>query len=181
MKNILLISAVALSLTACFGAGKSYRDVSKPFTKVSEFDAQKYLGEWYQIARYDAWYEYGCVGDRAEYALINENEISVKNTCNNETVDGPVITSNGSARIEDVGVLTVKFVGGYPKEPNYYVMDIKGDYEIAVVGEPDGTSGWILAREPKLSEYDLNWAKGVLQNAGYDLSELILPAQPGER
>ncbi len=178
MKYILLGLSV-LALAGCFGT--SYRDQSKPFPVVSEFDAQKYLGEWYQIARYDAWYEYGCVGDRAEYALLSKTEIQVKNTCNAKTVDGDVITSIGSARIEKPGVLTVKFFGGYPADPNYYVMAIKGDYEIAVVGEPDGTSGWILARDPKLSEADLAWAKAVLADAGYDLSELLLPPQPGVR
>ncbi len=181
MKNLIITTAIALSLAACLGEGKSYRDQSKPFMKVGQFEAERYLGEWYQIARYDAWYEFNCVGDRAEYALLNENEISVKNTCNSETVDGAVVTSNGTARIDGLGVFTVKFVGGYPAEPNYYVMALKGDYEIAVVGEPDGTSGWILAREPKLSDEDMAWAKGVLENSGYDTSELIIPPQPGIR
>lgn len=174
MKKLAFITFLVLS--ACLST--SYRNPEAPFPVVSNFDAQKYLGKWYQLARYPAWFEAGCVGDTAEYSLISDSEIQVVNSCFQKTLDGPKTVSKGVARIEKPGVLTVKFFGGFPDHPNYYVMALKGDYEMVVVGEPDGKSGWVMARTPQVSDADYQWGVGVLQKAGYDISKLYKTPQP---
>jgi len=61
-----------------------------------------------------------------------------------------------------------------------YALRDDGDIsvlDIAVVGAPKGTTGWILARKPRLSDAEKDWALNVLSDNGYDLDALVWPKQ----
>nr|MDA3853221.1 lipocalin family protein [Bacteroidales bacterium] len=48
-------------------------------TVVSELDLERYLGTWYEIARYDHKFERGLVGVTATYSMRKDGKIKVVN------------------------------------------------------------------------------------------------------
>src|SRR6056297_2606185 len=81
---------------------QSYRDTSVPIGSKADLDTERYLGLWYEIARFPVPFEAGCVGVTAEYDLIEPGLISVLNTC--RTPDGSVRTAiEGQAEIVGPG------------------------------------------------------------------------------
>ena len=50
-------------------------------TVVKELDIERYLGKWYEIASYPAWFQKGCTGSTATYSLLPDGRIEVVNKC----------------------------------------------------------------------------------------------------
>ena len=57
---------------------------------VKEFNLQRYLGKWYEIARYDHRFERGLHYVTAEYSKRPDGKIKVLNCGHQDAVDGPV-------------------------------------------------------------------------------------------
>ncbi len=184
--NKLALLAV-LFVSAC--AGGVNRDQDVEMKAVSQFNPEKYLGTWYEIARYPNWFEADCVSSKAEYSILEKEEdeeegksedgeeppleIKVVNSCHIGDADGELREAEGRARYEDTGKFNVTFGPFYvSQEPNYWVLAQK-NYKIAVIGEPSGKTGWILARDKTISDENINWALSVLEANGYDLKNII--------
>lgn len=165
-----------IALASC--GSTVYRDTSVAMTTVDVLDTQKYLGKWYEIARFPNRFEEGCVGVTAEYALRQDGAISVLNTCYENSLDGPKTEAAGVATVQSAGKLRVTFVPwlSWIASGDYWVLRLK-DYDIAVIGAPKGTTGWILARKSRLTEAEKDWALNVLSDNGYDVDRLDWPKQ----
>ena len=46
---------------------------------VQEFDIKKYMGLWYEVARYDNIFERGLIDVKAKYTLMKDNTVKVEN------------------------------------------------------------------------------------------------------
>src|SRR5579885_1618390 len=116
-----------------------------PLETVAHVDLDRYVGKWYELARYPNRFEREC--DRnvtAEYAK-QSNGIEVVNSC--LKVDGKTKRSEGHAKVQDAATnakLAVTFF--WPFYGKYWVIDLGQDYEYAVVGEPSRKYLWILSR-----------------------------------
>ena len=162
-----------LALLALAACGTVQRDQSVPIQAVGQLDVDRYLGHWYEIARYPNWFERGCVGVTADYALRDDGQIAVTNTCREETLDGAVSVANGVARIEAPGELTVTFTPWLPfARGDYWVLYVTPDYSMAVIGNPAGRTGWILARTPSIDVTTRAQAEAALRANGYRLEGL---------
>jgi apolipoprotein D and lipocalin family protein len=158
-------------LTGCGVFFESYRDPDVTIASQANFDPTRYLGTWYEVARFPVVFEAGCVGVTAEYGLIDDDTISVLNTCRN--ADGSVkSTILGSADIVGPGRLKVQFPSVPFVRSDYWVLWVDEGYRTAVVGAPNGRSGWILNRDPQISPDRLAAAREILSFNGYDLSRL---------
>ncbi|MEZ5893066.1 MAG: lipocalin family protein [Parvularculaceae bacterium] len=95
------------------------RDASAPLTTVGHVDTERYLGRWYEIARFPNRFEKDCEGVTADYAMRDDGLISVVNTCREGAPDGKEKAAKGRARIVDAATnakLEVSFFdrsGGY--------------------------------------------------------------------
>lgn len=161
-------------LAACQSSPSGNANVPEP-AKAVELD--RYLGRWYEIARYPQSFERGCQGVTADYALRRDGRISVVNTCREGRADGPARTAEGQAYVvegSNGAKLKVSFFG--PFYGNYWVLDRADDYAWAIVGEPSGRYLWILAREPVPENRDALVAR--TRELGYDVSMLEYPEQP---
>lgn len=176
MKSLALVAFLALA--AC--SGGNYRDTDVPIRTVDQVDLTRYAGKWYEIARYPNWFEKGCAGVTAEYSLRDDGRVDVLNTCRQGAVDGPVETAEGIARAADPtnAKLEVKFVQWLPIAGDYWVLHLDEDYQTVAVGNPAGSTGWILARTPQISPAQRAAAEAALSRNGYDTSLLIEVAQP---
>lgn len=171
MKRFFLIG-IFLVVAAC---GQAYRDSSVQMTSMAIFDAQKYEGLWYEVARFPAPFQKGCTNTEAEYAVIAPGKLSVRNSC---MKDGRLTVIEGSATVVGPGRLKVR-LGGVPFAGDYWVLWVDEGYRTAVVGAPSGRVGWILNREPEIPADRLNAARQVLDFNGYRLSELVMTRQDG--
>ena len=83
--TLLLISFIAifLLLVNCSGQ-KSMIDK----TVVEELEIKKYLGTWYELARYDHSFERNLVGVSAKYSMREDGMIKVVNSGYKKTLDG---------------------------------------------------------------------------------------------
>lgn len=166
----------ALLLAGCAtqdsgGLFSVYRDTDAPIASKAVFDPARYLGVWHEVARYPVPFEAGCFGVTAEYGLRDDGLLSVLNICRN--ADGSEKSRiAGTAEIVGPGRLKVRFATVPFVAADYWVLWTDEDYRTAVVGAPNGRSGWILNRDPVIRADRLAAARDVLAFNGYDLSRL---------
>ena len=173
---LVLAGCAALPGEEVGGLFEVYRDTDVPIVSKALFEPERYLGTWYEVARYPVPFEAGCVGVTAEYAAIDAETISVKNTCRNpDGSERSVI--DGTAEIVGPGRLEVSFPSVPFGAADYWVLWTDEGYRTAVVGAPNGRSGWILNRDPEIPEDRLKAAREVLDFNGYDLDRLMMVRQ----
>ena len=160
-----------LTLVVCMAAMSA---CSKDFdnSTVDEFDLSRYLGVWYEIARYDHSFERGMDNTMAEYILQDNGKVFVLNT---GWKNGKFKVAEGKAVYKDPegdpGAMKVSFFWFFYSE--YNVMLVDENYQISLVGSKSDNYLWILSRTP---EADPDLLKMVLSEAearGYDTSKLI--------
>lgn len=166
MKRLMILGlyAAALPLWAC----------TKDFdnSTVDEFDLSRYLGEWYEIARYDHSFERGMDNTMAQYNLNDDGTVQVLNS---GWKDGEYKVAEGKAKYPDPkkhpGALRVSFFWIFYSD--YNVMMIDEDYQISLVGSKAKKYLWILSRTPKPDPVLLQMVLDEAEARGYDTSELI--------
>lgn len=154
------------------GLFEVYRDTDVQIASKALFEPEKYLGRWYEIARFPVPFERGCAGVTADYGRGEDGRITVLNTCRN-LVGEVTATINGFAEVVGPGRLKVSFPSLPFGAADYWVLWTDEAYRTAVVGAPDGRSGWILNRAPTIPGDRLTAAREVLDFNGYDLSRLV--------
>jgi apolipoprotein D and lipocalin family protein len=146
---------------------------------VSAVDLERYLGKWYEIASYPAWFQKGCVGSTAHYSMLDNGKIQVVNRCYKDSLDGPLKESKGKAEVVDATTnakLRVWFF--WPFKGNYWIIDLSPEYQWVVVGEPSRKYLWILSRTPVINESVFQGILARLPEKGYDPDKLIKTEQP---
>jgi apolipoprotein D and lipocalin family protein len=154
-------------LAAC----ASYRDTGVAMRAVP-VDLARYAGTWYEIERFPVRFQEGCEATTATYTVIDARTLGVLNRCRDGAPDGPLREIAGTATVAGEGRLTVR-LGRIPFGAPYWVLWVAPDYSAAVVGVPQGTAGWILARSPDMPAAQRAEARAVLAANGYDTSRLI--------
>ena len=165
MKHLPVLLGLTLMVFGCAGAAKS----DPPLTVVDAVDLNRYLGKWYEIASYPAWFQKDCTASTAEYSLLPDGKIQVVNRCRKDSLDGPLKESKGKAEVVDTTTnakLKVWFF--WPFKGNYWIIDLNPDYQWAVVGEPSRKYLWILSRKPTMDEAVYQSILGRLPQKGYD-------------
>lgn len=148
MKQLTIILGLVLALASgCAARGPD----RAPLTTVDSVDLQRYLGKWYEIASYPAWFARGCTATTAEYSLLPDGNIEVINRCRKGNIAGPVRESKGRAQVVDTVNNTKLAVTFFPPfKGDYWIIDLDEDYQWAVVGVPDRDYLWILSRTPTM-------------------------------
>jgi apolipoprotein D and lipocalin family protein len=143
-------------------------------TVVKQLDIQRYLGTWYEIARYDHRFERGMAGVSATYSMRNDGKIKVVNSGYKGGLDGKFSKAIGKAKIpnpDEPARLKVSFFWFFYGD--YYVMELDGNYQWAVIGSSSDKYLWILSRSTQMEESLYNNLLNKLKARGYDTSKLI--------
>ena len=136
---------------------------------VATLDLSRYLGEWYEIARFDHSFERGVEQAKANYTQNADGTIKVVNS---GVKDGKPKTAIGKGKTTDTpGLLRVSFFG--PFYADYRVMMIDEDYTYALVGSGGADYLWILSRTPGLPETAKSELLAEARRRGYDTDKLI--------
>lgn len=164
-----IIIPLILLLTGCTGIPENIKPVT-------HFNAQKYLGKWYEIARLENSFEQGLSHISAEYSLREDGGVKVLNRGYSEQ-DKQWQAAEGKAyfvETPDIGYLKVSFFG--PFYGSYVIFDLdQENYRYALICGPDKSYFWLLAREPKLSDTLKNTLLAKAAALGFDTSKLIYP------
>ncbi len=145
---------------------------------VQNFDANRYLGTWYEIARLDHRFEAGLDNVTAQYSMNEDGSIKVVNKGYNVS-SGEWESAEGTAKFvgdKSTGHLKVSFFG--PFYGSYVIFDLDQDnYNYAFISGPDTSYLWLLSRTPEIDQAVIDDFKAQSKALGFDTNELIFVNQ----
>ena len=158
---------VSLLLSGCMG-------MPERVAPVKEFELQKYLGKWYEIARLDHSFERGLNNVSANYSLRDDGGVNVVNRGYSaekkvwKEAEGKAYFVNSS----DDGHLKVSFFG--PFYSSYVVFELdKDNYQYAFVSGYNNSYLWLLARTPTVDEKVVDRFIEKAEKSGFATDSLI--------
>jgi apolipoprotein D and lipocalin family protein len=171
MKQKILVSLFSIfGITAC-------AQLPDGAVAIKPFDANRYLGTWYEIARFDFHFERNLINVTANYSLKPDGTIRVSNRGYN-TVKTKWSEAIGKAKFagdSNVASLKVSFFG--PFYGAYNVVDLDADYKYTFVVGSNTNYMWILSREKTIPEAIKQQYLLQAQKLGFDLNKLIWTEQ----
>ena len=167
MKKLMTLLTSMFLLVSCAGT-----DIDvKP---VTNFDADKYLGKWYEIARLDHPFERGLSDVTATYSKGERGKIIVENRGYNEK-KSEFEDATGNARFavnDKTGHLSVSFFG--PFYGDYIIFDMdQQNYLYAYVSGGKDNYLWLLSRQPQVNDVRKQDFINKAAALGYDTDALI--------
>ena len=178
LRGVLLGAAITCAAVLLMPAIAQAQGALQPEVRtVAAVDLERYLGDWYEVARLPNWFQRKCLGDVvATYARRSDGRLDVINRCRTEK---EVITARGVARVLDSTGTKLKvrfapaalsflpFVWG-----DYWVLGLADDYSWAVVGSPDRKYLWVLSRTPTLPDDVYAHAIESARTNGFELERV---------
>ena len=169
-------AAILLLLLVSVNAAVSDEDIS--VKTVPDVDLERYMGNWYEIARIPNSFQKKCIGNvTANYTLRPDKTVRVINRCLEE--DGKTDMAEGVAKIVDTETnakLKVSFFSIFGINlfwGNYWIIYLDESYKNAVVGDPKRKYGWILSREKELTQKELKPMYEALVKNGYKTEDFV--------
>ncbi|WP_228133084.1 lipocalin family protein [Alkanindiges illinoisensis] len=176
--KILKRSAMVLLGFAVLGSVAIAAPANKPQT-VNQVDLNRYLGTWYEVARFPMYFQRKCASDvTATYGLQANGKVSVLNQCrkaNGENMASqgeatPIDKANSKLKVSFLpqGLRWIPFTKG-----DYWILKLDDNYQTALVGAPNRKYLWILSRTPHLDEQTYQNYVDAAKQQGFDTSKLI--------
>lgn len=177
MLRFLTIALASLALAACVAGPSGRATDAPPLEAVASVDVPRYMGLWYEIARYPTSFQKDCEGTTAEYTLREDGRVDVVNTCRFGTEDGAPRSAEAVARVMDGSNGARIFVNFAPLplpagRGNYWIIHLDEAYRHALIGEPSGRFLWMLSRAPAVTPEVRAELDAAAIAAGYDLGML---------
>ena len=168
------IVVLALGIGVGIAAFWKFRGtIPKGATVVKHFDADKYLGRWYEIARFDFRFERDLKNTTANYSLNTDGSIKVVNRGYNvkkrtwEQATGKAKFSGNTSE----GKLMVSFFG--PFYSGYNIIALDPNYQYALIAGRNLDYLWLLSRTPSMPEAVKDNYLQKAKSIGYDTNRLI--------
>ncbi len=179
MIKYIFYSAIILLLSSCMG-------VPKGIKTIDSFDANQYLGTWYEIARLDHSFERNLDKVTATYSLRDDGGIRVINRGYNskskewkEAEGKAYFVDPANADGTHTGKLKVSFFGPFYGAYNIIELD-KPYYNYVMLCGPDKSYFWILSRTPQLTYPIKQHLIAQAKEMGFETDKLIYPDQSWE-
>lgn len=146
----------------------------------AEVNLQRYLGRWYEQARYDHFFEKGLDEVQADYALDASGALWVVNQ--GHDARGRLHRARGKAFVPDAtapGSMRVSFVPPYGWFRTPYLILLTDEERYALVSGAGGRYLWLLTREPHPQPEILNLLMAEAARRGFNLTRLRRTQQKG--
>ena len=165
--NKIFLGLLSLILSGCHGYPTAV-------TPVKDFEIERYLGKWYEIARLDHSFERGLEQVSAVYSLQDNGKVKVVNSgfskSSNEWKEA--VGKAYLAREADEGYLNVSFFG--PFYSSYVIFGLDHEhYQYAFISGPDESYLWLLSRAPSVEKEVLTLFVKTAEKMGFKTEELI--------
>jgi apolipoprotein D and lipocalin family protein len=162
-----LFTILLMILPGCVG-------IPNGISTVADFDINRYLGKWYEIARLDHPFERGLENVSADYSLRSDGGVKVINRGYNPE-EKEWKQAEGKAYFvgeSNVGQLKVSFFGPFYGGYNIIALDKTG-YSYSMVCGPDRSYLWILSRTPEMDALLLSELVSQAKGLGFETDTLI--------
>jgi apolipoprotein D and lipocalin family protein len=167
-----LALGLVLALVGCASTSR------EPLPTVEFLDIERFMGDWYVIANIPTRLEKGAHNAVESYRLDEKGRVATTFTFRDGGFDGKVKRYEpfGFVR-ENSGnaVWGMRFI--WPIKAEYRVMYVDSDYQTTIIGRTKRDYLWIMAREPKLPESQLESLISIAVEAGYDPEAVELVPQ----
>ncbi len=180
----MLVSASLIVLGIFSSQATAQAADAAPVKTIASLDVARYLGTWYEIAKFPNWFQKKCVGNtKAEYSLRPDGNLKVLNSC--KTANGEVSDAEGTARqigAKDSPRLEVRFAPEWLSFlpmvwGDYWVVDLDPQYQVAAVSDPKREYLWVLSRTPQLDSRIYDDLLLRLRQQQFDVRKLELTIQ----
>jgi apolipoprotein D and lipocalin family protein len=161
-----LLIAVCYFLSGCLA-------VPDGIEPIDNFELNRYLGDWYEIARLDHSFERGLEAVKAEYSLRDDGGIRVINSGRDSKTQVAQQAEGRAYFVEEpnLGHLKVSFFG--PFFGSYVIFELDENYQYAFIAGNNRDYLWLLARTPEVSEELIDQFISRASLLGFDTSQLI--------
>lgn len=171
MKRLISIALMACAIPMLSSA-QDVQTTKYDNSPISSFDLSKYLGTWYEIARFDHSFERDMDNVTAEYTLREDGKVDV---INSGWKEGKYKVAYGKAKqdspVDDPAHLEVSFFLFFYNDYNVLMLD--DNYQVSLVGSKNPKYLWILSRTPQVSDAVLDLVLEEADSRGYDTGNLI--------
>ena len=149
---------------------------AQPLQTIAALDVPRYMGTWYEIAKFPNWFQKKCIGaTRAEYRQLQDGSVQVINRCRLD--NGEMSEAIGKAR--QVGLATspklkVRFAPDWLSFlpmvwGDYWVIDLDEAYQLVAVSEPKRRYLWVLSRSTQVDPQRYQDLLDRLSQKGFDV------------
>jgi apolipoprotein D and lipocalin family protein len=157
-----------------------------PLPTIATLDVPRYMGRWYEIAKFPNWFQRKCVADTsANYQLLADGSVEVLNQCRQKNGEmqqalgaarqiGPATSPKLQVRFAPSWLSVLPFVWG-----NYWVIDLDERYELVAISEPKREYLWVLSRSPQVEPARYQALLSRLKALGLDTDKLEVTVQRG--
>jgi apolipoprotein D and lipocalin family protein len=164
--------------------GNDRQPANSALSTVTALDVARYMGTWYEIAKFPNWFQKKCTGStKADYSLKNDGTVQVINRCRLESGEmseaigearqiRPATSPKLQVRFAPEWLAFLPFVWG-----DYWVIDLDEHYKLVAVSEPKKEYLWILSRTPKIDPNDYKNLLTRLSQRGFDVRKLEVTNQ----
>lgn len=168
----LIGTTIAMTLIACKSPTPP-----KGVQPITNFDAERYMGKWYEIARLENHFERGLEQVTASYSKRNDGSVSVLNRGYNSQKH-KWNESEGKAYFtgaQNIGALKVSFFG--PFYGGYNIIALDDDYKYALVSGSNRNYLWILSRSPNIPNSVKKDYLRIAQELNFPIDKLLWVTQ----
>ena len=172
-------------LLICFGSTQVMAQQGDQAVKtIVVLDVSRYLGTWYEIAKFPNWFQKKCVSNtKAVYSAKSDGNLRVLNSC--KTAGGDISEAEGLARqigSKDSPKLEVRFAPEWLSFlplvwGDYWVIDLDPQYQLAAVSDPRREYLWVLSRTPQLDPKVYADLLQRLKQQQFDIQKLEVTSQ----
>lgn len=169
IKVATLLSTVVFAITVLSGCNSKATPVVNP---TQNFDAERYMGTWYEILRLPHSFEENLTRVTAEYRLNEDGTVEVTNRGFN-TAEGRWNTAIGLAKPVQGLRASFNVTFFWPFSGGYYIAELGNNYEYAVVVSDSHDYFWLLSRTPTLSQGLVDEVTAKAYSWGFDIDAFI--------
>ncbi len=182
--RVLLVPVLSLLLMGIGASQANAQQGDQSVKTIVALDVPRYLGTWYEIAKFPNWFQKKCVGNtKAVYTAKSDGNLRVLNTC--KTAGGETSEAEGAARqigAKDSPRLEVRFAPEWLSFlplvwGDYWVIDLDPQYQVAAVSDPRREYLWVLSRTPQLDPRVYEELLQRLKQQQFDIRKLELTSQ----
>ncbi len=172
--NKSILKSVLFSTAVLFTVGCSTKHANLPTS--NSVDLNSYKGTWYEVARFEHFFEKGCKNVSATYNILKDDKIQVINRCTKiDTNKSSSVTGVAYATDDTNSKLKVSFFR--PFYGDYWIIDVDKDYKTALVGAPSREYLWILSRSKTIDEKTKQRLLLKASSFGFDTNKFVWTIQ----
>jgi len=180
----LLLSILGFLLIFIGASQVGAQQADQTVKTIAALDVPRYLGTWYEIAKFPNWFQKKCVGNtKAVYTAKPDGNLRVLNSC--KTANGETSEAEGAARqigAKDSPRLEVRFAPEWLSFlplvwGDYWVIDLDPQYQVVAVSDPRREYLWVLSRTPQLDPKVYEDLLLRLKQQQFDVRKLELTSQ----